>query len=589
LDESDQAAVARQIQYGRQTNVPWGISESAFSALDADLNYQYQAFGVPGLGLKRGLARDLVIAPYASVLALTVRPQQASKNLQRLTQERALGTYGFYEAVDYTRERLQSRRRVVIVKCFMAHHQGMSLLALANCLLHNPMPRRLHAEPMVRATELLLQERVPQELPPAAPHRDEPAFPSSAQDTASLLSRRLTTPHTVHPRTHLLSSGRYSLLVTNAGSGRSTCRGLDVTRWREDRTCDNWGQFCYVRDLRTGRFWSAGYQPTCCEPEEYEVVFSTDKAEFRRLDGGIETHLEIAVSPENPAEIRRLTLTNHKPRAQELDVTSYVEVVLNPHAADLAHPAFGKLFLETEFVAAQDALLCHRRPREPNQKPVWAIHVIAVDGPTVGAVQYETDRARFLGRGRTPANPAALDGRTRLSGASGPVLDPILSLRRQVRIAPGRSVSIAFTTAVAETREEALALADQYHDFHGITRGFELAWAQSQVELRHLHMSAEDIHLYQRLAAHILYVGSALRAPRATLIANQQGQAALWRYGISGDKPIVLVRIAEIEEIPLVRQLLAAHSYWRLKGLEVDLVLLNEHQTGYFEELNQEL
>ncbi|HLJ92161.1 MAG TPA: glucoamylase family protein [Gemmataceae bacterium] len=589
LDESDQAAVARQIQYGRQVHVPWGISESAFNALDAELNYQYQAFGVPGLGLKRGLARDLVIAPYATVLALAVCPHAASRNLQRLAQEGVEATYGFYEAVDFTRERLPAERRAVIVKCFMAHHQGMSLLALANCLLHNIMPRRFHAEPMVRATELLLQERVPHEMPLTEPHRDEVALPHSTQDNVYLLSRRLTTPHTAHPRTHLLSSDRYSLMLTNAGSSRSLSRGLEVTRWREDRTRDDWGQFCYVRDLRTGRFWSAGYQPVCRTPEEYEVVFSTDKAEFRRLDQGIETHLEIAVSPENHAEIRRLTLTNHHPRTQELEVTSYVEIVLSPPGADLAHPAFGKLFLETEFVAAQEALLCRRRPREPNQKPLWAVHVVAVDGPALGTVQYETDRARFLGRGRTPAQPAALDRGTRLSATIGAVLDPILSLRRQVRIAPGRSVSIAFTTAVAETREEALALADQYHDFHGIMRGFELAWAQSQVELRHLHLSAEDAHLYQRLAAHILYVGSALRAPDSVLKANQQGQSALWRYGISGDRPIVLVRIAEMEELPLVRQLLTAHAYWRLKGLEVDMVLLNEQRTGYFEELHQEL
>ena len=471
----------------------------------------------------------------------------------------------------------------------MAHHQGMSLLALANCLLHHIMSRRFHAEPMVRATELLLQERMPQEAPVTEPHRDEVALPSQVPGTVQLLSRRLTTPHTAHPRTHLLSSAQYSVLVTNAGSGRSSCRGLDVTRWREDRTCDRWGPFYYLRDLRTGRVWSAGYQPLCRDPEEYEVIFSTDKAEFRRVDGPIETHLEVAVSPENHAEIRRLTLTNHDTRPHDLEVTSYVEIVLSPHGADLAHPAFGKLFLETEYIAAHEALLCRRRPRDVDQKPVWAVHVLALDGPARGAVQYETDRARFLGRGRTPANPAALNGEARLSQTTGPVLDPILSLRRQVRVAPESSVMLAFTTALADTREEALALADQYHDFHGVTRGFELAWAHSQLELRHLHLSAEDAHLYQRLAAHVIYLGSALRAPRTVLMANHQGQSALWQYGISGDKPIVLVRITHVEELPLVRQMLAAHAYWRLKGLEVDLVILSEQQTGYFEELHQQL
>jgi cyclic beta-1,2-glucan synthetase len=589
LDESQRAAVTCQVEYGRQRRVPWGISESAFSAMDADLNYQYQAFGVPGLGFKRGLAKDLVIAPYATALAVVVCPKLAVRNFRQLAQEGGEGSYGFYEAIDYTPDRVQRERRPVVVKCFMAHHQGMSLVALTNALLNNPIPRRFHAEPMVRATELLLQERVSEGIPLVQLHVDEAALPAPGQGHLFLMSRKLTTPHTAHPRTHLISSGQYTVMVTNAGAGYSTCRGLDVTRWREDRTCDSSGQFCYVRIPHTGRVWSAGYQPVCRDADEYEVVYATDKAEFRRLDGPIETHLEVTVSPENHAEVRRLTLTNHGSKPQDLEVTSYAEVVLAPHAADLAHPAFGKLFLETEFVPAAEALLCRRRPRDPSQQPVWGVHVVAVDGPTVGPLQYETNRLFFLGRGRTPANPVALDPGMVLSGMTGPVLDPIFSLRRRVRVLPQTSVSIAFTTAVADSREEALALADHYHDFHGVARAFELAWAHTQVELRHLHLSAEEAHLYQRLAAHVIYASPTLRAAPSVLTANHQGQAGLWRHGISGDHPIVLVLIAEIEEMPLVREVLAAHVYWRRKGLTVDLVILNEHQTGYFEDLHQQL
>jgi cyclic beta-1,2-glucan synthetase len=451
------------------------------------------------------------------------------------------------------------------------------------------MPRRLHAEPMVRATELLLQEHVAAGVPLVEAHGDEAVLVPPAADGLYPVSRRLTTPYTAHPRTHLLSNGRYSVVVTNAGSGRSTCRGLDVTRWREDRTRDACGQFCYVRDLRTGLVWSAGHQPVGRDADEYEAAYFTDKADLRRVDGGIETHLEITVSPDSLAEVRRLTFTNHNARTHDLEVTSYAEVVLGPHADDLAHPAFGKLFLETEFVPAEEALLCRRRPRSAEQKPVWGIHVLAVDGPTVGGLQYETDRARFVGRGRDLARPAALDRGAGLSQTTGAVLDPVVCLRRRVRVAPGTSVSLAFTTGVADTREEALALADQYHDFHGVTRAFELAWANSQVELRHLHLSAEEAHLYQRLAAHVIYAGPALRAAPAVLAANRQGQPGLWRYGVSGDLPIVLVRTAEVEELPLVRQVLAAHAYWRQKGLEADLVILNEHEAGYFEDLNQQL
>ncbi len=452
LDDSRRGAVARQIEYGRQCGVPWGVSESAFNVVDAALNYQYQAFGVPGLGLKRGLAKDLVIAPYATALAVMIAPRSAVRNLRHLAAEGGDGAYGYYEAIDYTRERLQPKQRCAVVKCFMAHHQGMSLTALANRLLGEPMPRRFRAEPMVRAAELLLEECMAPEAPLVHTNTDETALRPAAEDSQHPMSRRLTTPNTAHPRTHLLSSGHYHVMVTNAGGGRSTWHGLDVSRWREDRTRDDWGQFCYLRDLPTGLFWSAGYQPVRRDADEFEAVYSTDKAEFRRVDGVIETHLEVTVSPETHAEVRRLTLTNHDTRPHDVELTSYLEVVLAPHAADLAHPAFGKLFLETESLLGGAALLCRRRPRSPEQRPVFAVHVLAIDGPVVGDLQYETDRGRFLGRGRTPADPAALDPGAALSGTTGAVLDPIFSLRCRVRIEAEASVRVAFTTAAARTR-----------------------------------------------------------------------------------------------------------------------------------------
>lgn len=589
LDESCWGAVKRQIQYGRQCRTPWGVSESGFSALDGALDYQYQSFGVPGLGLKRGLGQDLVIAPYASALALMVRPKVSLDNFQVLKKEGAEGPYGFYEAVDYTRDRLAPNRRPARVRSYMAHHQGMSLVAMANCLLGNPMQRRFHAEPMVRATELLLQERIPRGAPVIQPHSDELVQISSPSTTMNLISRRLTTPHTPLPRTHLLSNGHYTVMITNTGAGFSAWHGLDVTRWREDRTRDAWGQFIYLRDLRSGLTWSAGHQPVCRPADEYEVLYSVDKAEFRRFDAGIESHLEITVSAENHAEVRRLTLTNHNTRTHDLEVTSYAEVALAPRGADLAHPAFGKLFLETEFIGEEEALLCRRRPRSSEQKPVFAMHVLAVEGHTIGGVQFETDRCRFLGRGRTTANPAALDLGSVLSGTMGPVLDPIFSLRRRLKLGPGEKASLTFTTGAADTREEALALADQYHDIRSVGRAFELAWANNQVELRHLQLTSEQVHLFQRLAGHIFFAGSVLRAAPAILAANHQGQEGLWRHGISGDKPIVLARMGEAEELPLIQQLLAAHAYWRLNGLEVDLVILNEHPTSYLQEVQEQV
>ena len=404
------------------------------------------------------------------------------------------------------------------------------------------------------------------------------------------MSRRLTTPGTPAPRTNLLSNSQYHVMLTNSGAGYSVCRGLDVTRWREDATRDAWGQFVYIRALDGGPVWSAGHQPTCRPADDYEVVFSSDKAAFRRLDGLVETLLEVTVSPESLAEIRRVTLTNHDTRPRTLELTSYVELAMSPRGGDLAHPAFGKLFLQTEWAPGPNALLCRRRPRSADQPPVWAVHVATAHGEGEDAsVEFETDRARFLGRGRTPADPAALDPGATLSGTTGPVLDPILSLRRKVVLEPGASASVAFTTAVADTREAALALADQFREAGAVARAFELAWAQSQVEHRHRPWSAEQGHLYQRLASHVLFAGNALRASTGVLAANRQGAMGLWKYAISGDRPIILVRVAEMGEVALAREVVEAHEFLRLKGLEIDLVLWNEQPSSYFEELNAQL
>jgi cyclic beta-1,2-glucan synthetase len=589
LVDANETAIARQIEYGRQTSTPWGISESAYAARYVDGDYKYQSFGVPGLGLKRGLDQDVVVSSYATALAVAVRPREALENFRRLSAEGAAGAYGFYEAVDYTPIRVPKGRHSVVVRSFMAHHQGMSIVALANALLAQPMPRRFHAEPMVRAAELLLQERVPRDASLVTPSESMTIPIKAPREGVQLLSRRLTTATTPVPRTHLLSNSQYSVMVTNSGSGYSTWNDLDVTRWREDSTRDCWGQYVYLRDLRRNQAWSPGHHPVCCPVEEYEVIFSADKASFRRHHEEIETLVEIAVSPEHMVECRRVFVTNHDSVPRDLELTSYAEIVLLSRSADMAHPAFGKLFLETEWIPGPRALLCRRRPRAHDQKPFWAIHVVAVEGHETGEVQYETDRARFIGRGRTTVDPAAFDSGSLLSGTTGPVLDPIVSLRVRIRLEPGQTAIVDFTTGVAESRETALALADQYCAPSAVARVFELSWAHSQVEHRHRNWAPEDVLLFQRLGAYLIFTGTAQRPAPAVIAANTQGQPGLWRYGISGDKPILLARIQNAGQLEFARQLLVAHAFLRLKRLQFDLVLLNEQGTSYFEELHGQL
>jgi cyclic beta-1,2-glucan synthetase len=588
LDTAQKAAVARQIEYGRENGVPWGISESGFYVLSAEGDYQYQSFGVPGLGLKRGLAKDLVIAPYATLLAIPIDAAAAVANFGPLRAAGGEGPYGFYEAIDFTTSRLEPGERCRVVRSYMAHHQGMGLCAAANRLTGDAGPRRLRAEPAVRAVELLLQERVPLDAPEVRPGEsvaDVAAAAGPANEPA--VRRRLTRADTPQPRAHLLSNGQYTVMLTNAGGGFSTCRGLAVTRWRNDPTRDHYGTFVYVRDAETGKAWSAGHQPLGAPADYFEVLYAADKAEFRRRTGDVETWMEVAVAPDRDVEVRRVTLINHDAKPHTLEVTSYLEPVLQDPRADVAHPAFGKLFLETEWLPAWDALLCRRRPRSPDQAPVWAVHVVAHEAAAAaGLTGYETDRGTFLGRRRSPADPDALA--RPLNGSVGPVLDPVLSLRRTVTLAAGARTVVTFATAVADSRAAAEAVADQYHHPAAAGRAFELAWAHSRVELRHLGLTVEESHLYQRLAGHMLYPPAALRSASA-LTANRQGQPGLWRYGISGDLPILAVCVADTDGLPVARQALKAHAFWRGRGFPVDVLLLADRPASYREELYEHL
>ena len=585
LGRTCRAAVNRQIAYGRECGVPWGMSESGYNAFDAALNYQYRAFGVPGLGLKRGLTEDVVVAPYASALALMVAPEAACQNLERLAAAGLEGKFGFYEAVDYTASRLQRGQSSAVVRSFMAHHQGMVLLSLAHLLLDRPMQKRFESEVRFQATMLLLQERIPKR---ASYLENAGRFDVRAASSLQQVPVRvLATPDTPIPEVQLLSNGRYHVMVTNAGGGYSRWKDLAVTRWREDATSDNWGSFCYLRDLASGEFWSSAHQPSLKPAQGYEAIFSEARAEFRRRDHDYDTHTEIVVSSEDDIELRRLRITNRAARARTIEVTTYAEVVLAPAAADALHPAFSNLFVQTEIVRERQAILCTRRPRSAAERTPWMVHLMVVHGGKPGAISYETDRARLIGRGGTVAAPHAID--QPLSESEGPVLDPVVAIRRRIALEPQQSATIDMVTGVGETREACLALAGKYQDRHLADRVFDLAATHAGVTLRQINATESDAQLYGRLASSVLYANAALRADAGVLVANRRGQSGLWGYSISGDLPIVLLKIGDAANIDLVRQLVQAHAYWRLKGLAVDLVIWNEDHAGYRQLLQDQI
>ena len=592
LDKAAREAVTVQIAYGRLCGVPWGISESAFADLDLNKTYQYKAFGVPTLGLKRGLEEQLVIAPYATMLALNVAPVDTVRNLKHLAGLGLLADYGYYEAMDFSRQPQREGKRGVIIEAYMAHHQGMAFLALTNFLHDNPFPRRFHSDSRVRAFEALLQERIPT-LPPLHLISTRPSEPELVGgDLVAPAGITFTTPHTATPKTLLLSNGRYGLMVTNSGGGYSQWGGQELTRWRSDQTCDAMGTFCYLHEADPDLLWSTTYHPVNGKVEGYSVDFTLDRAVFRRVDHGIYSETEVIVSPEDDVEVRRITLVNRTKRGRHLNLTSYVELSMAPHNADRQHPAFNKLFIQTEAIPAQQVLIAFRRARGENDQPLYVAHGLTLhsSGETSESEQdfhFESDRGRFIGRGRTLANP--MGAVQALGNSQGFVLDPILSLRRTLTLEPGQRLQLSLVLAAGTTREQVLLLMDKYSDQHSIERAMDFAWGSAQQQLQVLHIQADEARRFQQLAGHLLFASHLLRAPVERLAENRKGQAGLWPYAISGDLPLVLITIDVARDIGLVRQMLLAHTYWRLHGLSTDLVILNEEAGSYERPLHERL
>ena len=594
LDRAMRGAVLRQMRYGHQQGVPWGVSESCYNQVDRDRTYQYRAFGVPELGLKRGLAEDLVIAPYASAMGLMLLPEASIANLERMAQLGFIGRYGLYEAVDYTPNRLPAEDKHVVVQTFMAHHCGMSLLSIAYVLLGLPMQRRFLRNPELRASTLLLQERVPITGPVERHTVRLPERAESADDAARREAvMRVFYQQDLHnpvPDVHLLSNSRYMTMVTTAGSGFSRWQDLAVTRWREDAARESWGTFIYLKDVESDKSWSATYEPMLRSYDQYEAVFSQARAEFRCTYQQIESQVEMAVSPEDDIELRRITLVNRTGRTRTIELTSYGELVLLEPRAEMSHPAFNNLFVQTEIVPGARAILGTRRPRSHEEKPPFLVHMLLQRGDgAYGEVSFETDRMRFIGRNRTVADPAALLKAGPLSNTAGAVLDPVFAVRRRVVLKPGAVARFDLITGVAPTREQAITLVDRYHDERLTDRVFELAWTHSQVLLHQLRASESSAEVFATLAGSMIYNNPPFRANASLLARNRKGQSGLWSYGISGDLPIALMRVSDHSGIDLVREAIQAHAYWRQKGLRNDLIIWTDAYAGYRQSLFDEV
>lgn len=590
LDETYTFAAKMQKEYGKKLSIPWGISESGFYAFDMSLNYQYKAFGVPSLGLKRGLSHDKVVAPYGSLLAILVDPEGVLQNIEFLKKEGAEGEYGFYEAIDYTPERIPFGKKNAIVKSFMAHHQGMIFVALDNFISDNIMQKRFHKDPRIKAAQLLLQEKMPMYLDITREEREETRKVQKVKKDEGDFVRVLGESKTWLPEVHILSSGKYFVMLTERGTGYSkNNKGIFLTRWRRDLAQD-FGTFLFVQNVNSNTVWSATFAPFYEKGQNYRVVFSADKAEYFKRVGNIDTYLEITISPEDDVEIRRLTLKNHSKHPRILEVTSFGEISLIDLPTDVAHPAFNKLFVKTEFLKEEDAILVCRRPREPEKPKLWAVHKVAVlSGEIVGDTQFETDRSKFIGRGRSLKNPIVLEADQPLSNTEGAVLDSIVSLRKRIKVMPGEVAKIVYISAITESREEAIKIASKYKEENVVERAFEISWTRSRVELNYLNLKPRELGLFQRMLPHLLFISPQRKLREDLILKNVKGQSGLWAYGISGDLPIALIEIEKMEELEMVKWFLKAYEYWKMKGVNIDLVILNKDKSGYLQPLNDKI
>ena len=588
LGQTLEVVADRQIEYGREKNIPWGISESGYYRFDANEFYQYRAFGVPGLGYKRGLADDLVVTPHASLLALPLRPRAVLQNIERLRRLGMLGMYGFYEAADFTPGRLAVGQEMAIVQSYMAHHQGMIMLSLVNYLQGDAMVRRFQHDQRIQSVELLLLEQIPRDAPVEQPNTEGSPGLRVIQPR-SLASPWQVDPQAQQPRAHYLSNGHYRTLITAAGGGYSAWEDIDLTRWRADSTQDNWGTWIYVQDQESGATWSSSLHPTMAVAAEQEVFFNSHFAEFRRQDGLLTQVTQVFVAPQDDVEVRLVTLTNHGNQSRRLRLVSYGEIVLAPQASDARHPAFNKLFIESEPLPRGNGLLYHRRPRSRSEEGIYLAHSIVMNSSenTVVRPRLETDRGKFLGRGRTTRRPAALESGS-LPGTETS-LDPIFSISQGVYLPPHGTLRLAFLTAAAHSAEGSRDIIDRYSSLGAIQAALEQARTLAEEEMNILDISFTQLKDFQTLLSLLAFPSPALRGSPDRLAANQKGQPGLWPFTISGDYPILLVEIGGEQGLTLAREILQAHTYWRRRKLLIDLVFLDLLGTSYNQELSSEL
>ena len=582
LDESCKFAIMNQIEYSQKLGIPWGVSESAFNLKDLHSNYQYKAFGIPWLGLKRGLADEMVVSSYGCILAITDKPKEVVENMQILKEQGMYNKYGFYESIDYTPERLSKGKTHEAVKTYMAHHQALILLSINNLFNDNIFQKRFMQNPEIEAVSILLQERMPETFIATKENKEKPEK-IKYQDYENYSVREYNKIDERISRGNIIGNEKYVVAINQQGIGVSKFEENYINRFKKTDDYDQ-GIFFYIKDIETNDIWSATGEENC---DKCTIQFMPDKNQFEKTKNGIKTKLKITVDANEPVEIRRLKIKNDTEKEKIFEVTSYFEPVLSRKEQDYAHQAFNNLFLVYKYDEELDAIVVKRRARDIHQdKKVFLIAKMQTNCEKIGETEFEINKEKFIGRNNLGL-PIMIRNSNPLSKKDGLTTEGIIALKNTVKVQPGEEVFVDLLLSVEYDKQTAIDNIKKYNITENITREFEIVKAKTEAEARYLEVKGKDIDIYQTIMSYVLFDNP--------LRQNQQlgykvyEQKDLWKYGISGDLPIITVTIKYVNDLYVIKQVIKAYEYLKIKNIKVELVIINEENYSYENYIRDEI
>ena len=581
LDESCKFAIMNQIEYSKKLGIPWGISESAFNLKDLHSNYQYKAFGIPWLGLKRGLADEMVVSSYGSILAITDMPKEVISNLKILKEQEMYNKYGFYEAIDYTPERLSRGKKYETVKTYMAHHQGLILLSINNLFNNKIFQKRFMQNPEIEAVSILLQERMPDTFIITKENKEKPEK-IKYEDYENYSVREYNKIDERIIRGNIIGNEKYVVAINQNGEGISKFEENYINRFKKTDDYKQ-GIFCYIKDIETNDIWSATGEENC---DKFTISFMPDKDEFEKIKSDLRTKLKITVDANEPVELRRLEIQNNSNKEKILEVTSYFEPVLSKKEQDYAHQAFNNLFLIYKYDEKLNSIIVKRKDRENPSNKIYLIAKMQTNCEKIGETEFEINKEKFVGRNNLEL-PNMIKNSTPLSKKVGLVTEGILALKNTIKIEPGAKVFVDFIISVEHEKELAIKNIQKYDIIENVTREFDIVKAKTEAEARYLGIKGRDIDIYQTIMSYIIFDNPLKRNEK--LGYKRYEQKDLWKYGISGDLPIITVTIKYINDIYVIKQIIKLYEFLKNKNIKIELVIINEENYSYENYIRDEI